>query len=142
MPFDAMPGHDEDPGMRPDPVLALLEEGRRKIAAGWIKKRYVDHVVTGWFWNRKRRYFYCAVGALGFTKRTDVFGFVSDIQEQAASQLANAVYGDDFFSARLLIGDLIEWNDAPARTQDDVLAAFDQAIEARRRALVSKGALA
>lgn len=81
----------------------LLIEARKKIAEdGWTQ---------GWYHNQGR---YCAMGALFFvTNTTDPTEFDS------AVEILKGVVGEN----------VVAFNDARGRTQDEVLAAFDKAIQ-------------
>ncbi len=89
-----------------DTVMGTLLRGRARIAAGWCQ--------NGWHYRGK----YCAVGAISLdAKNWGISGqmlFARDWLERALPSCG----------AR----GLIHYNDAPGRTQADILALYDRAI--------------
>jgi hypothetical protein len=94
-------------------VAGKLREARALIERGWCKEAYARGT-SGRKVNSQGRsaVCFCAVGAINRVGK----------------------YGWDFSPERDLLKrvvgyDPIDWNDAPERTQAEVLAAFDKAIE-------------
>jgi hypothetical protein len=93
-------------------VAQVLTEARKLIAQGWTQGEY-KRVVNGvecW----------CISGAMGQAAPD----YKPNGLEFAA--LFRALRADDFYLSSST--SLIEWNDTPGRTQEDVLALIDRAI--------------
>ena len=83
-----------------DDVTKLLIEGRERIERGWCK------------YNLQLGNAVCALGAIGWGERP------SETKIEARRRLSAAVGTDR----------IPHWNDAPERTKQDILDAFDAAI--------------
>jgi hypothetical protein len=95
----------------PTTTSTLDEETRRVlatakgiVAAGWCQGNYTDGEGR-----------YCAAGALGW--RFD--GNIDDSQREAFTALERLTG----------VGNLFHWNDAPGRTQQDVIDLIDRALQ-------------
>jgi hypothetical protein len=91
----------------------ILVEARELIARGWAQK----HLATDAFGRKVLPWepaaeCWCSYGAIAFAVGDGV-GIAS-----ACAELRSAIGH----------GDIVPWNDAPERTQAEVLAAFDRAI--------------
>lgn len=97
-----------------DEVLAVLRGARDRVARGWYQ---------GWFCDETKGRV-CTWGALNWA--------ASGIPEEAAplSYLAAEYVGKAIHS-----GDVAAFNDRPSTTHNDVLNAFDRAIQLRRSEL-------
>lgn len=93
----------------PSPVADILRKARQLIADGWCQRDSVAYDA------RSKTFSYCALGAISAagnlrTARNLAFVYLtSAISPQAVA--------------------IPHWNDHPRRTQEEVLAAFDKAIE-------------
>jgi hypothetical protein len=99
-------------------VAATLAEARKLIAQGWTQgefKRVVDGVEC-----------WCISGAIDKA--------ASDYKPNglAFAALFHALRADDFYLSSST--NLIEWNDTPGRTQEEVLALIDRAIAKEAKA--------
>jgi hypothetical protein len=96
-------------------VATKLREARALIERGWTQEAFArgksGRVVVP---NGRAAVCFCAVGAI---KRYDHWCY-----DLVAKPLATAI------GVKGVTG-IYDWNDAPERTQADVLAAFDRAIE-------------
>jgi hypothetical protein len=93
-------------------VAATLAEARKLIAQGWTQgkcKRVVDGVEC-----------WCLLGAMGQAAPD------YKPRELAFAALFLSLGDDDLYLSSS--SNLTEWNDAPDRTQEDVLALIDRAI--------------
>ena len=86
---------------------AILREARKLVAAGWTQGRFVREIGG--------QKCYCAEGAI-----MEAAYSVGAAWWLAAGALCKAAASRS----------LANWNDAPERTKDEVLAAFDKAIGA------------
>lgn len=94
----------------------LLVAARSLIAnVGWCQNDYKKHDI--WFDVTG----YCSIGALVYGNDSKSS---SNLYELAEARLMQAI-GLTETTTR----DLIGWNDAPERTKEEVIAAFDKAIE-------------
>jgi len=98
----------------------ILIAAREKIEQGWTQKTYArsedgDSVA----YNSLDAVCWCPIGAIVAVNR-------SRAGDRAIEILAEAV--------EVTTSRLTEWNDAPDRTQDEVIIAFGWAIEASKRA--------
>ena len=99
-------------------VAATLAEARKLIAQGWTQgkyKRVVDGVEC-----------WCISGAMGQSAPD------YKPRDLAFAALFRALRADDFYLSSST--NLIEWNDAPGRTQEEVLALIDRAIAKEAKA--------
>lgn len=95
-------------------VAEKLREARKLIEQGWTKGWFVEqHEADG-------PICYCVYGALNQVVVGDAEADTTETD--AAAKLLGRAVGQTFLS-------LATWNDAPERTQAEVLAAFDRAIE-------------
>lgn len=91
-------------------ALEILKAAREKVAAGWTQKFYFREVAgVGCF---------CAMGAVN--EAAVVAGYAD--HAGALDALKHAIDGVSEMS-------IVHWNDRAGRTKDEVLAAFDRAIE-------------
>ena len=93
-------------------VAQVLTEARKLIAQGWTQgeyKRVVDGVEC-----------YCLSGAIHQAAPYD------NPRGLEFAALFLSLRADDFYLSSS--SNLTEWNDAPDRTQEDVLALIDRAI--------------
>ena len=106
-------------------VTELLTEARARIARGWTQgasaRDVTGSVTRAW---AEEAVCWCAMGAVAC--RDDDW----TTAEPAWAALRAAVGGETWVS---------EWNDAPGRTQADVLALYDRAIERSRSMVVAGG---
>lgn len=102
-------------------VADKLREARALIERGWCQKDYARGK-SGRTVSPKGRAArcYCAMGAIGHANHSWPCALLPGVRE-----LVCAVTG--FADADEVT--ILNWNDAPERTQDEVLAAFDRAIE-------------
>ena len=91
-------------------TLEVLEAARALVARGWCQGEYRDCYGK-----------VCAFGAI-------IYSFpMGDPAWHDAAKAAN-----DAMTA-IVGGHVTAWNDAPGRTQEEVLAAFDQAVSQKRK---------
>lgn len=88
-------------------TLDCLEEAKKLIGAGWCQKNYIRKKPDG-------GYEYCSSGAI-ILSTPDL-----NVVRCAAAFLKKVT--DSNVS-------ILRWNDAPERTHEEVLAAFDRAID-------------
>jgi hypothetical protein len=111
-------------------VAATLAEARKLIAQGWTQDAFYD--------DEDGRGCYCLAGAVGavdaasakLTKGRVNFVFYSRSKSIAALSACLGGRGGGAGAVDLVT----EWNDAPDRTQEDVLALIDRAIAKEARA--------
>ena len=99
-------------------VAQVLTEARKLIAQGWTQGGY-NRVVNGvecW----------CISGAIRQAAQYD------NPMELEFVDLIRALRADDFYISSS--SKLIKWNDAPDRTQEDVLDLIDRAIAKEAKA--------
>jgi len=94
----------------------ILIAAREKIERGWTQKTYArsadgDSVA----YNSPEAVCWCSIGAICAVD-------ISRVGERAMNILADAI--------EVAPSRLTEWNDAPERSQDEVIIAFGWAIEA------------
>ena len=107
-------------------TLTVLKEARALVAKGWTQGAYMRAADGENVWpNYKRAVCFCVMGAISLAaapyESLDDEDEPNPIRYMAAKALINA---NDIQCT------ISEWNDAPERTQAEVLAAFDKAIEA------------
>ena len=102
--------------MNKNPVTELLIEGRARIARGWTQgasaRDVTGSVTRAW---AEEAVCWCAMGAVACREddwATTAAAWV--VLEEAAGMW------------------VAEWNEAPGRTHEDVLALYDRAIERSR----------
>lgn len=103
MPFDGTHYITEDH------IRSILRQGRARVERGWCQNHYEQH--RRWYEFGKPKASYCLLGAI-------------NEDEDAIIPLLHAIglpFGD--------FEDLWEWNDAPERTKEEVLAVFDAALK-------------
>lgn len=105
MPFD---------GTQLDEVTLLLIRGREAIERGWCQGSYAKGDAV------------CMEGAVG---RRNGYCLSSVIKHAIDRLRANAI--SSMKRSFELPTELTTWNDAPGRTKEEVLAAFDRAIANR-----------
>jgi hypothetical protein len=88
----------------PQVTRDLMDAKEILVQSGWCKGRFED-------WRGR----VCALGAI-----RRVPGISGVRRERVVHALCTTISS---------FSDLVDWNDAPDRTLDDVLALFDQAIE-------------
>ena len=111
-------------------VAATLAEARKLIAQGWTQGALYD--------DDDGRGCYCLAGAVGAAEAASVklpkgrvkFVFYSRSKSIAALSACLGGRGRGAGAVDLVT----EWNDAPGRTQEDVLALIDRAIAKEARA--------
>lgn len=121
-----------------DDGCALLGEARQLVAGGWCQK---DMVV---FWDdvdgkgcgtqsESTRTLYCSLGAIYAAASASLLDLGSPAAVGAITRLVAAAgaAGEDGGQKGSRARKLIRWNDSPGRTQAEVLAAFDGAIDGR-----------
>lgn len=99
---------------KPDPVLACLIAARKRITpkGAWCRGACArNHFGNFTYTEDPAAVAWCVVGAI-------------ELDNGARGALYAAMDSDDSLSA---------WNDAPGRTQKEVLALFDKAIALRRK---------
>jgi hypothetical protein len=99
MPFDSLP--------ITSPVINMLRVGRALIETHGLAKGFIED-------DQGR---FCTVGGVSRQSRRPMLGMY-----EALEYLARAI-------GVVPIDHIGKWNDAPERTQADVLAAYDKAIE-------------
>lgn len=92
-----------------NPVVEVLRAAREKVANGWTKGTYRIVLESGCL--------YCADGAILWSGGPSV-----DECHSRAERFLRQVIGGDRTS-------VVKWNDAPERTQEEVVNAFTKAIE-------------
>jgi hypothetical protein len=102
-------------------VADKLREARALCEAGWTQDNYADL-------NDNEETCYCASGAIGLVACNDIDAGDFDIDEQ------DPAYRSVIAALGAAVGckhsyEIARWNDAPERTQAEVLAAFDKAIQ-------------
>lgn len=97
-------------------TVEVLEKARRFVANGWCQGDYIkgDRL--------------CLFGALNLAVGVQV-----DCDEKP-SDFDNDLYRRLGAAAGVPYDELVWWNDAPERTQAEVVAAFDKAIQLARSA--------
>lgn len=86
------------------PVIEALREGRARVERGWCQHTSMNAAGA-----------VCALGALG-----DQYG---NLRVPDAGDMLCATAGAQCYA------DIGNWNDAPERTQADVIALYDKAID-------------
>ena len=105
------------------PIKQILTEARALIEKGWTQGKLAKNV-----WGHQVRYddpdacAFCSLGAL----RKAVHKINPDLYPKLRHQLALAIGEDP--SAGSEYYQVVRFNDAPGRTQAEVLAMFDKAI--------------
>ncbi len=103
-----------------DPRIEALQRARERIAVGWVQGYEVYARDHWWqFWRAKEKV--CALGAI--SDNDD--GIYADGELLVLLHALGTPFGDS--------DDLTEWNDEPGRTQADVLALYDRAIDSISR---------
>jgi hypothetical protein len=93
-------------GTKLDDVTKLLIEGRERIEQGWCQGRF------------EAKGSFCMLGAIRYDHQTTKW------RRAARKRLARALgLGQEADGNHIP-----NWNDAPGRTKDEVLQAFDRAI--------------
>lgn len=87
-----------------NPAIEALREGRARIERGWCQ-HHLNDPATGAV---------CVIGAIHLLRsanniKSAALGFICHARDGAAH--------------------IVEWNDTPSRTQADVIALYDRAIE-------------
>lgn len=92
----------------------ILQKARALVEAGWMQGASFD----------AKSGCYCASGAICAAANLSEIVFICENRTctEARSKFAT--------SNKLAGIGIVPWNDAPGRTKDEVLAAFDKAIEA------------
>ena len=111
-------------------VAATLAEARKLIAQGWTQGAFYD--------DEDGRGCYCLAGAVGAAEAASVklpkgrvkFVFYSRSKSIAALSACLGGRGRGAGAVDLVT----EWNDAPGRTQEDVLDLIDRAIAKEAKA--------
>jgi len=100
----------------------ILIKARELIATkGWTQGRWALDAAGKPAMADEHATCFCSWGAIVTAARG--FGWDSEAEYTACCVFAEAIGAGD-------TGRLIKWNDAPGRTKEEVLAAFDRAIEA------------
>jgi len=100
-------------------VIDALVRARGLVERGWCQGLHAtDSDGRPVFWRDHRAERYCAIGAIYTTPDPRV-------RMRCVVHLRKAIGGE---------GDVSGWNDAPERTQADVLALYDRAIALAREA--------
>jgi hypothetical protein len=97
----------------------LLVRAKNKLVKGWIKGTEVGYNDKG------KAVSYCATGAIHHAK---ISGTRSYNTQNAAASIARVTLGAVIPSR--WYGSITAWNDSPRRSKDQVIAAFDKAIDA------------
>lgn len=107
-------------------TVEFLKETRAKLAQGWTQREFArkDGEPTGA--SALDSDCWCVVGALGHVALLHGDYFMP-AKFEARSALVEAIGSAEFERWSY---SLPHWNDAPERTQEDVLALFDKAIAA------------
>lgn len=124
----------------PAQMVTQLENARALLAHAWVQGRY-RMPLLGILGGEDCGYAYCIGGALEWSVLPHEFEAdypLRDALTPTSNLLREAIGLPSFEEADKGISpfkDLINWNDAPGRTQAEVVAAVDKAIEiARQRA--------
>ena len=110
-----------------DDVIAVLQAAKERVAAGWTQGELGRTRRGGPICEERelplRAVTVCAEGALWC-------GLLGDAFEEAWRASRNNVTHDamKLFEAAIGTWPIHEWNDAPGRTQAEILDAFDRAI--------------
>jgi hypothetical protein len=124
----------------PAELVTQLEAARDLIANAWVQGRYRMPLTLSGAIEGDCGYAYCVSGALEWSVLPREFQVDFPVREALtpASNLVREAIGLPPFEPETGVSpfkDLIKWNDAPGRTQAEVVAAVDKAIEiARQRA--------
>lgn len=103
-------------------VIKALQNAAKLIEArGWIQGSYGDHV-----------HGFCSVGALNTATDTETY-------YPAAQRLAKAVPKEFCPQLKVSINRVIEYNDTPGRTRDEVLQLFRKAASDEQAVEASEG---
>ena len=118
-------------------TLEALQRARALVARSWIQGRFVwpEGTKDGEPWS------FCASGALGHVlgleeerqvERTEAYGLLvaAAVPDPAEVVQVRLYDGAVLEIGRAETGFLHHWNDRPERTQAEVVAAYDRAIEA------------
>ncbi len=102
-------------------ALSVLQAARERIATPerWTQGKYARGVAgseTGWA--SPTATCWCSLGAL---------------RASSPSNFDDALQADDFLAEAIGNAEIADWNDDPARTHAEVLAAFTLAIELARK---------
>lgn len=96
-------------------VKDVLMGARELLAKGWIQRDWARNLAgDSVLWSDPAATHFCSMGAIG-----RMAGDSSALREGAR---------EAFMDANDLERAVADWNDAPGRTQAEVLAAFDKAI--------------
>ena len=121
---------------RDDVVLELLEKGKQRIASPdkWIKGRAAEDANGMPPDDMLKAVKCCLIGAIQAETRSLSYYYT---QQQAVWQMRNDAR--DILAENLPAGwreldnPLVEYNDDPATTHEDVMRVYDRAIESRKR---------
>lgn len=109
----------------------ILTEARDLIAQGrWYQGDFTDFDTFG-----TPNQCFCALGAIAYVSEDDFVQQATADEDGIAMHFELAFFHDSLPSvaSKLLrdaMGDTVpDWNDAPGRTSDEVVAAFNRAIE-------------
>lgn len=105
-------------------VEALTEARDLLVKEGWVQGVYADQVDDES--NACRR---CALGALRQMDHRDHPHVVATMEIQDILLAAMRQVDNDAGDGVLIFHSVIQWNDAPTRTKEQVLQAFNLAIE-------------
>jgi hypothetical protein len=109
MPFDGRDFNEISLGV----VRRVLIEGRRRVEESWWQKTTLTPMPPHGA--------HCTVTAIA---RQNV------LTNLAMEALARAIFPNSSATIETLMQGMVPWNDAPGRTKDEVLAAYDRAIAA------------
>jgi hypothetical protein len=102
-------------------LAIIFRKARDLVRKGWVKETYIYHGMD-------KPVCYCAAGAIN-TAATGVAWRTSVEWAHADMETAKRLNAAIRFFRGVIRRDIFAWNDARKRTQEQVLAAFDRAIE-------------
>lgn len=106
-----------------NPKEILIEAKRLLETKGWCQGAYakdINNKVVRGFIGSEKPAAYCPIGAICQAQKEDF-----EIRPEATGFLRKVLD----FKGRTSKFDVIDWNDLPGRTKEEVLQAFDKAIE-------------
>lgn len=105
-------------------AIKTLTKARALVEKGWVKGyEHIDAGELNWLTNEISPVeSYCAIGAI---RKADGPG------EESAFDLIRQAIGDLFYGGKKRVGEsgILRFNDRKKTTKEDVVAAFDKALE-------------
>jgi hypothetical protein len=102
-------------------VLQILEEAQKLVMAGWTQGAWArdnQGLPVKYLVNGNKAVCFCTLGAIYHNIESGDDG--AQIGEETQSRFKEAISSKQ---------NIVRWNDAPERTREEVVAAFDRAIQ-------------